>query len=386
MNTETTTLPDPTRTRHPQYSKFACGHGSPDLYVQVLGLGAGKKAGTASVASMQNSASAHGDWTPSSIALTGANPPATLADLAVCAGSSATEAVGIGSDGRIYRVGSQTQDQQWTPGGGLLPQATTFVPGSLSASLLNTATFFAVTSTQAPWVAGYRDQSQVWQPGYALPGAGGLSFQFLAARPDRSNAGTTHAIGLTTDGKACEVATAVGSGTGVGNWTAGKGRLGSATGLPAFTQLLLVTADSSQNFHVIGLGSDGSVWDIDRYAAGAVTPQWSGQSTRIVAPGSVSGSKIDFFLSGTPTSFTINLVAWTNSTLVVFATFATIWVPASVTIPTSGASRHWQIINNLVDTASNGIFILGLSGAGLLYELAYCKNGTWTAGTQTPIS
>lgn len=386
MNTETTTLPDPTRTRHQQYSKLACGHGSPGLYVQVLGLGAGKKAGLPFVAAMQSSAFAHGDWTPSSLALTGANPPATLADLAVCAGFNATEAVGIGTDGRIYRVGSQTQYPQWTPGGGLLPQATTFAAGSLSACLINTATFFAVSSAQAPWVAAYRDQSQVWQPGYALPGPDGLTYTSLAARPDRSSAGTTHAIGLTTDGKASEVATASGPGTGIGNWTQGKGVLGSTTGLPSFTQLLLVSGDAKNNFHVIGLGTDGSVWDIDQYAATAALPGWSGVSTRISAAGAIGSGKIDFFLSGAPGDFAINLVAWAGSTLITFATFASSWSPVSVTIPTRGVSPHWQIVNNLVDTTSNGIFLLGLSGAGLLYELAYCKNGTWTAGPATPIS
>lgn len=388
MNPESATLAEPTRTRHQQYGKIACGHGNPDLYVQVLGLGSGKNAGKPYVAAMQNSDSAHGDWTPSAFSLTGANAPATLVDLAACAGNNATEAVGLGSDGNIYRLGSQTQDGTWTKGGGLVAQSTTFSPGSISACLLNTVTVFAVSSAKAAWVAAYRNQSQPqqWQAGYALPGPVGVTYQSLAARPDLSNAGTTHAIGLTTDGKACEAATAGGPGTGASNWTTGKGILGQTTGLPAFAQLLLVSGDAQNNFHVIGLGTDGSVWDIDQYSATAATPAWSGNSTQIVAAGTIGNSKIDFFLSGAPGSFSINLVAWTNSTLVTFAIYASSWTTASVTIPTCGASRHWQIVSNLKDTASNGIFILGLSGVGLLYELAYCKNGTWTAGPLTPIS
>lgn len=377
-----------TRTITNLYGKLACGHGTPGLYVQVLGIGAGKNAGQPAVAAMQNSTSAHGDWQSAYLPLTGATAPATLVDLTVCAGYNATEAVGLGSDGNIYLVGEQTEDKKWTAGAGMLTQndKTTFLPGTLSSFLLNTTTILALSSKNIPWVAAYRDQKQVWQPGYGLPSSIVSNFQSVAARPDLSSAGTVHAIGLTSDGSACEVSIASGSGTGSGNWKAGKGVLGSTTGLPTFAQLLLVSGDAAMNFHVIGLGIDGSVWDIDTYSAGTATPQWSGKSTRILAPGSVSDSKIDFFLSGAPGSFTINLVAWAGSTLSVLASFGTAWALSTATIPTSGFSARWQIINNLADTTSSGIFILGLSGLGLVYELAYSKDGTWTAGSTKPIS
>lgn len=377
-----------TRTITNLYGKLACGHGTPGLYVQVLGIGAGKNAGQPAVAAMQNSTSAHGDWQSAYLPLTGATAPATLVDLTVCAGYNATEAVGLGSDGNIYLVGEQTEDKKWTAGAGMLTQndKTTFLPGTLSSFLLNTTTILALSSKNIPWVAAYRDQKQVWQPGYGLPSSIVSNFQSVAARPDLSSAGTVHAIGLTSDGSACEVSIASGSGTGSGNWKAGKGVLGSTTGLPTFAQLLLVSGDAAMNFHVIGLGIDGSVWDIDTYSAGTATPQWSGKSTRILAPSSVSDSKIDFFLSGAPGSFTINLVAWAGSTLSVLASFGTAWALSTATIPTSGFSARWQIINNLADTTSSGIFILGLSGLGLVYELAYSKDGTWTAGSTKPIS
>ena len=375
-----------TRTITNLYGKLACGHGTPGLYVQVLGIGAGKNAGQPAVAAMQNSTSAHGDWQSAYLPLTGATAPATLVDLTVCAGYNATEAVGLGSDGSIYLVGEQTEDKKWTAGAGVLTQDTTFLAGTLSSCLLNTTTILAISSGNVPCVAAYRDEKQVWQPGYPLISPIISVFQSVAARPDLSSAGTAHAIGLTGGGHACEVATASGSGTGKSNWKAGHGYLGSKTGLPSFAQLLLVSGDAAMNFHVIGLGTDGSVWDIDTYSAGSATPQWSGKSTRILAPGSVSDSKIDFFLSGAPGSFTINLVAWAGSTLSVLASFGTAWALSTATIPTSGFSARWQIINNLADTTSSGIFILGLSGLGLVYELAYSKDGTWTAGSTKPIS
>lgn len=105
-----------TRTITNLYGKLACGHGTPGLYVQVLGIGAGKNAGQPAVAAMQNSTSAHGDWQSAYLPLTGATAPATLVDLTVCAGYNATEAVGLGSDGNIYLVGEQTEDKKWTVG------------------------------------------------------------------------------------------------------------------------------------------------------------------------------------------------------------------------------------------------------------------------------
>jgi hypothetical protein len=374
------------RTQNRQYARLACGPGSPGNFVQVLGLSAGKDEGQPAVVSIQKTASAQGDWTPSYIPLTGAISPITLKDLVVCAGYNTTEAVGLGSNGNIYRVGYQTNSPAWVAGEGLLSQPVVFSPGTLSACLINTPTFFAVSFMNAPWVAAYRDQSQVWQKGYPLPGPAGLSYQAIAARPDTSDAGTTHAIGLTADGKACEVATAAGRGTGSGNWTQGKGILGQATGLPAFTQLVLISGDAANNFHVIGLGTDGSVWDIDQFATQAATPAWSGRSTLIAAAGTISNSKIDFFLSSSATGFSINLLAWAGSTLKIFATYGTSWTTGTATIPTSGASLHWHVVNNLADPGSNSVFILGLSGAGLAYELAYCNNGTWTAGPRIPIS
>lgn len=387
----TTLSPEPTspnlgRTQNRQYAKLACGPGSPGNLVQVLGLSAGKNEGQPAVVSVQKSPSAQGDWTPSYVPLTGAASPVTLEDLVVCAGYNTTEAAGLGTNGNLYRVGYQTNSPAWVAGDGLLIQPVVFTPGTLSACLINTPTFFAVSFMNAPWVAAYRDQSQVWQPGYALPGPAGLSYQALSARPDLSDAATTHAIGLTLDGKACEVATAAGPGTGLKNWTQGKGILGQAAGLPAFTQLLLVSGDAASNFHVIGLGADGSVWDIDQFAARATTPAWSGQSTLIAAAGTVRGSKIDFYLSSSAAGFSINLLAWAGSTLTIFATFGTVWARSAATIPTSGASLHWHVVNNLANPSGNSLFILGLSGAGLAYELAYANNGIWTAGTTIPIS
>jgi hypothetical protein len=377
-----------TRTITNLYGKLACGHGTPGLYVQVLGIGAGKNAGQPAVAAMQNSTSAHGDWQSAYLPLTGATAPATLVDLTVCAGYNATEGVGLGSDGNIYLVGEQTEDKKWTAGAGMLTQndKTTFLPGTLSSCLLNTTTILAISSGNVPCVAAYRDEKQVWQPGYPLISPIISVFQSVAARPDLSSAGTVHAIGLTGGGHACEVATASGSGTGKSNWKAGHGYLGSKTGLPSFAQLLLVSGDAAMNFHVIGLGTDGSVWDIDTYSAGADTPKWSGTSTRIFAEKTIAGSKIDFFLSGAPGSFTINLVAWAGSTLKIVACFDQAWTTSNAEIPVSGTSAHWHIVNNLADTTSSGIFILGLSGLGLIYELAYSKDGTWTAGSTKPIS
>jgi hypothetical protein len=81
-----------------------------------------------------------------------------------------------------------------------------------------------------------------------------------------------HAVGLTSDGKASEVAAAKGPGVGSANWSKWTGILGSANGLPEFSQLVLVSGDGAGNFHVIGLGTDGSVWDIDQYSTRSVMP------------------------------------------------------------------------------------------------------------------
>jgi len=377
------TLEVPTKIRHQAYGKLACGPAPINNYVQVLGLTTGKTAGLPAVASMQNSTSVQGDWTPCYTPLTAPTP---MVDLVVATGFDYTHAVGLGSDSHIYVAGSQNPAGKWEPksGSGLISNPTLFVAGSLSAQLINTPTVFALSYAKTPWVAAYRSLGVVgWNSGYALPMPKPFTLQWLGARPDVGDAGATHAIGLTTDGKACEVAIASGPGTGSSNWTVGKGTLGLATGLPAFTQLLLVSGDAQGNFHVIGLGADGSVWDIDQYSPARTNPEtspkWSGISTRIAAAGSVTAGKIDFYFSGA-----INVVTWSGSGLKVLATYTTGWVPSTVAIPTSGGSLDWQVVNNMAGGAA--CFILGLGVAGLAYELAYYGNGKWSTGSKDPIS
>ena len=389
MSTETAPLPvGASRTRSNLYSQIACGMNADTLAIQILGLTTGKGGGKPVVASEQKAPFKDGDWTPTSIALTGTTAPVTLDELTVCAGSSATEAVGLGSDGRLYAVGSVAEAASWVGGRGAIATPTTFAPNTLSSWPINTVTVFAVSPTGAPYVAAYQDASQAWQSGYPLPKPDATALRSFAARPDLSDAGTTHAIGLTTTGEAYEIATAQGPGIGVANWSAGKGRLGSASGLPVFNQLLLISGDNNQVFHVIGLGSDGSVWDVDTYSISAST--WSGTSTTIAASGSITEGTIDFYLSTTAAGETaINLLAWAGSSLTCFATFVTGWTASTTTVPTAGVSSKWQVIDNsaaAMDGDYGDVFIIGLSGVGLVYELSYFHAGTWTAGAPTPIN
>lgn len=378
---------DSARSR--QYTRIAYGAGSPDPYLQVVGLGADQDAGQAIVASMQNPPGSPTLWQPAGQTLAA---PVPLTDLVVCSDMVATDAVGLGNDGAIYVVGTQTQDAVWSPGPGRITLSPTFLPGSLSACLLNTSTVFAVTSAQAPCVAAQRSQQadNAWRGGYALPlpATGRTTYQWLGARPDVSDRGVTHAIGLTSAGQACEVATSAGSGTGPGNWLAGHGLLGNAGGLPVFTRLLLVSGDAKGAFHVIGVASDGSVWDIDQYQTSGAGG-WTGRSQLIAPSGIVrgAGNKIECYLTTDADGVVLNLVCQTMSTLVCFAkNSAGAWVPQNFGIPVLGGCSEWQIVTNLTAGAGPEVFILGLRGWGPVYQLASFSQGAWRAGPPAPIS
>jgi hypothetical protein len=252
--------------------------------------------------------------------------------------------------------------------------------------MINTATVFALSAQGAPWVAAYRDQQThpQWQPGYALPNLAGATFQQLVARPDMSSVSPTHAIGLTTGGQAVEVASAQGTGTGAGNWRVGAGVLGQASGLPAFARILVISGDAAGNFHVIGLGTDGSVWDVDQYTAKTAVPQWTKASQLIAPAGTLSSSsKIDCYLGS---GLSLNLVAWQGSQLTAFAQYTTSWRATATVIPTSGVTAEWHLAANCSGTAGTD-FILGVAGTGLVYELAYLNaHGAWEAGAQVPIN
>ena len=94
---------------------------------------------------------------------------------------------------------------------------------------------------------------------------------------------------------------------------------------------------------------------------------------------------IDVYYDGS-----INIVGYSHSALTILATFvSTAWGTSTTVIPTCGSSSTWKIVNNPAysfATKEVGAFILGLSGVGLLYELAYFDGTTWTAGAKTPIS
>ena len=376
-----------TATKRVTYSAFACGPDN-NLNIQVVGLTNGKSAGAAVLASNQKSATAEGSWNADKTALTPSGAE-SLSDLVICSGAPVTYAIGLGGDGKIYKTGMLPPSGSWQAGGGVVTQTQTFAAGSLAQQLINTNTVFAIASTGAPWVAAYQDYQQQWQVGYALPSSVTDSFKSIGARPDMSDAGTTHAIGLTAAGAAVEIATASGPGDTAAIWTKGHGALGKSTAqMPAFTQLHLVTADSVGTFHVIGLGSDGSVWDIDQFTALATSPDspaWTGNSTKILAAGSITQPGIDVYYDGS-----INIVGYSHSALAILATFvSTAWGTSTTAIPTCGSSLNWKIVNNTAyafATQKCGTFILGLSGVGILYELAYFDGTTWTAGAQTPIS
>ena len=361
------------------YGRLAFGY-SQSNYVQVLGLARGRPA----AASMQNSTSVQGSWSPVYVPLA----PVTLSDLVVCAGNNTTQAIGLGTDGNIYPVGKKISGGSWQAASGSpVTQSKKFKAGTLRFQLINTSTVFAVASDGGAWVATYRSQDAqpVWKPGYQLPQPTTSIFQSLAARPDLSDAGTTHAIALAGSGVAYEVATAKGPGVGVNNWTAGAGALGGGATLPTFSQLVLVSGDCNSTFHVIGLGTDGSVWDIDQFAVKGSTLGWSKKSKNIVPAGTITVGPIDFYLSNPAGSIVINLVKAVTGGLQVFAQFSqTGWNSASISIATSGGSTSWRLINNLV--AGTGVLALGLGSTGFAYELAYFDGNTWTAGSRSPIS
>lgn len=378
-----TTPVEASRPQRHSFSKIAVGQSSNNRLL-VVGITSGKPSGQPAALSAQVSPYSNNNWQPGYTPLTGPVGMIYLTDLVVACGSNTTHAVGLGNDGNVYCTGSEV-GSKWTPGAGLFSQTNVFKPGTLSAQMMNTATVFAVSSQGAPFVALQRDQQSPpqWQPGYALPNPTGATFQQLLARPDMSDASPTHAIGLSTKGVAFEVASAKGPGTGPANWIPGAGQLGKASGLPAFSQLLAISSDAAGNFHVIGLGTDGSVWDIDQYSATAKTPQWSKNSLLIAPAGTISSSKIDCYLG---TGLSLNLVAWNNNQLTTFAQYSTSWGPAALPIPTCGVSMEWHLVANCLGKPGTD-FILGVAGTGLVYELAYLNSsGAWEAGAQVPIN
>lgn len=374
------------RPQATQYANLALGLSTPNNHLQIVGLTAGKSAGQPGVAAAQASPYGQGDWTPVATRLTGATPPATLKHLAITADTIGCEAVGLGNDGKIDRAGRQF-DGPWVSDTGPVTQPMTFVPGSLSAHVLNTATVFAAAATDnAPWVALYRDQSTPpqWQPGFALPNPTHSEFQFVAACPDLSDAGTTHVIGLTTGGRACEVATTSGRGTGPTDqqWTGGFGFLGNASGLPAFSQLVLISGDAAQNLHVLGHGLDGSVWDIAQYSLAPVNGGWKNHSTLIYAGGQKNLRKIACFL--TP-ALTLNLVGSALGQLWQLATYDVAWKSDVIPLPLRGTCTDWHLAPNPVVQTGTDAFIIGLGGTGLVYEMLVYQNGAWAAGAPGPI-
>jgi len=371
------------RTQPHTVSKIAVGLTANNRLV-VAGITSGKLSGRPAVLSTQIEPFGNNNWQPGYLQLRGPVGMNYLTDLVVAAGNNLSHVVGLGNDGNIYCAGSENAGQ-WTPGAGLLSQVQTFLSGTLSAQIVNTATVFALSNLGAPWVAAYRDQQAQpqWQRGYALPNPTGATFKQLAARPDTSDLGPTHAIGLTTGGQAVEVATARGRGTGAGNWSPGAGVLGQASGLPAFVQLLAISGDNAGNFHVIGLGADGSVWDIDQYTANAAAPKWTKVSQLIAPAGTCSTGKIGCYVGS---GLSLNLVAWQGSRLTVFACFTASWSTTTTVIPTSGIASEWHLAANCKGSVGTE-FILGVAGTGLVYELAYLNShGAWEAGAQVPIN
>ncbi|WP_221030521.1 hypothetical protein [Actomonas aquatica] len=393
---DTVTLPDPRldsdRTLPHQFSTFVCGQDPTNDYIQVVGLTGGKAAGLPALASAQNSPAASGTWTPAFQALTGAVPPNFLTDLTVCAGMNTTSAVGLGNDGKVYVVGRNIGGSHWKPGSGVISQSTTFREDTLTSWIINTGTCFAVSSSGAPWVAAYQaqDTQGTWTPGYALPSPQSVELTSLQARPDMSDDATTHAIGLTTDGQPFEVAYAAGRGTGVGNWKPGQGYLGQPVGLPVFQQLVLVSSDAKNLFHVIGLGKDGSLWDVDQFTATAAQPSWLGQSTQILPAGTIHNSSIQVHTTSTTASYiTLDVIAWVENVLTIVARFTSNWTPLSQKIPTSGLALEWRVVENMahfLNLGSPASMILGIGGLGFIHELAYHSGGTWTEASSSPIN
>ncbi len=367
------------------YAKIGVGL-SPNSHLLIVGLTGGKSPGLPRAASAQKSPYGSGNWTRLSKALTGTSSSTSMADLVIAADQYGTEALGLGNDGNIYRAGQEASGE-WTAGAGIVSQTTTFVPGTLSTQALNTATVFAVANPlYAPWIALYRDQEThpQWQPGLALPNPTSSKFASLCARPDMSDAGTTHVIGLTRDGNACEVATTSGSGTGpTQTWTKGVGFLGDKSVLPALKQLVLVTADAAGNFHVIGLGTDNSVWDVDQFTANAATPAWSHTSACIVEAGQFTADKIDCYFSS---AFTILLLASSGGLLFQLATYSNEWTANPSRIPSLGACADWHVAPNPTTGTGTEAFILGVASTGLVYEVADYGGGKWTQGPAGHIS
>ncbi len=372
-------------TRHQTYGTFTSGFftsGSEfSLAVMIAGLTSGKLSGLPVIASQQNSSPAPNNWTAEAIPLTFAQP-APLADLVLSCGTDTVYAIGVDQSGKLYQAGLLPPNGSWQNGSGPMSGPTTFAPGTLSAQLTNTDTVFGLGPNNMPWVATYLDRNGLWQPGYALPCPVGIGFASIEARPELSNAGTTHVIGLTGPGWAAEVACASGSQLGPAGWTIGKGPLGGA-GLPMMAQVRVATADAAGRMHVIGLDINGGLWDIDQFspaAGGGGT--WSGQSLQVLPAGSVSSRTFDVFVGTDGSSTVLNVITGDADGFSTIATYGSAWSTTTSSIPTSGKSTTWKLVNN----PKGGAFILGLSGIGLLYQLAWNSGGGWTAGTQTPIS
>lgn len=364
------------------YASIAVGL-SPNTHLIVAGVTAGKTGGQPSAAAVQCAPYGSGNWTRQSKALSGPIPGTALTDLVITADLFGTEVLGLGNDGVIYRCGREAGGV-WAPGTGKFPQGTAFVPGSLSAQFLNTSTAFAVAAgSLAPWAAIYRDNvSKGWKDGFALPNHTAAKFTSLRACPDMSGAGTVHVIGITSAGSICETATVSGGGCGPSQtWVAGSGNLGQSSGLPAFQQVVLVSGDGNGNFHAIGLGTDGSIWDVDQFTPS--TSAWSRKSTCIVAARQFTGDKIACYLSSTKS---LLLVGSTAGSLSQLASYAGSWTAVTTPIPAFGLVTNWHLVPNPVTGTNTDAFILGVANTGLVYEVADYQAGKWVKGPAGQIS
>jgi hypothetical protein len=381
------------------YSKMAVGFGfsakKTSNLIQVLGIDSGNA--QVRVASMQADTSIAGDWRPSGAALL--NVASTrLHQLVVASGFDGTYALGLGSDGNIYRLGTQLHEDSWQSGGGILQNSTTFSPVcGISAALGNSSEVFAISNVDySAWVAAYHNEGEVgWNPGFVLPGGKVSNFMWVGARPDLSEKAVVHAIGLNLRGNPYEIAVQSGSGVGSQTWSAGVGELGDQE--RPYSLLLLITGDSQQTFHVIGMGQDGSVWDVDQYSATASTPAWSKKSVQIAPSGTISTHNpiFDYVLDQKANVYLITQEATPKGEmqLVQFASLVgDSWKQTSSVIPASRTTSYWSVVTNLAAGTSTSSpspsFILGLSHTtGHIYELAYTADGVnWTKGQTNAIS
>jgi hypothetical protein len=376
-----------------EYSAFAAGMGSAaqlqnDFMTQVVGISSAVPS-QGIVAAMQNSGSPSGSWNAALFPLTALPKNVPLDKVIVTVGNSRSDVIGLGGDGQIYRLGNQEHFDQWNEGGGLLSQQATFAKtlGLNTCSAFAVAPqVFAVNTNGQAWVAAYQDGSNAWHPGFALPNQCGNTYQSISARPDLSSDGINHAIGLTTEGLACELALqdCTNRNYGAATWAPGAGALGSPTGLPSFTQLMLITGDDANVFHVIGLGSDGSVWDVDQY--NIATSGWSHASVNVVGAGS-GYSRISFYLDVVDSALTICLVGSSSGALTSFASYDSSngWVTDSpVAIPVTQSPRHWIIIPN-TPAGESSYLVMDLNSAGKMVVSAWCSGGVWNEGSTTPI-